>query len=117
MQKRILIFGLVLCLILLSGWMGKALPSQSIGNGDFIYQLGGQTGGAGMKSLPGTDRTVILSGNDVTVFRSAGEEQALAVSQLVVYGISCELIGKQTASLPDGFGNDQLDLIVVAPRA
>ena len=116
-QKRIWIFGLVLCLILISGWTGKNFSIRSLDTGNFFYHHAGQADGTGMKSLPGMDQTVLLSGNDCAWGRSFGEDQLHSGWDASVPLTPFLFTGLQDLPVLIRSANDQINLITVAPRA
>ena len=117
MKKRLFIFGLILCLILVSGWTGREFTFHSFDAGDFYYQSEHSAGGTGMSGAPLSDKAVLLSANET--FFGRGAEQKLvpaatdedASFDRVFYAEKYEVI------VSDVQGNDQLNLIAMAPRA
>lgn len=117
MRKRLFIFGLIVCLILVSGWTGRNVPFHSYDAGGIYYQSEHSTGGTGMTGAPLSDKTVWLSANEI--FFKRGTEQKLAPVATdedssfdrVSYAENQRLI------VSDVWDNDPLNLIVMAPRA
>lgn len=116
-QQQIWIFGLVICLIFVSGWTGKKIPLQSFDAGNFFYQLAGQADETGVKSLPGLDRAVFLNGNDFVYGRSIGDDQGLVAQVTAALFVPFELTQIQEGTALIRPANDQINLISVAPRA
>ncbi len=117
MKKRLLLFGLVICLIVVSGFAWWDFPFHSYDAGDFYFQPESVKEGAGMSGAPLSDKTVFLSANE-TFFGRGTEYKLMPV--VTGAGSSFKWVSyaiKQEAGSVDLTDNDQLNLIAMAPRA
>lgn len=117
MKKRLLLFGIIICLIIVSGDTGREFPFHSYNAGDFYFQSESVTGGAGMKGAPLSDKTIFLSASETWFGRGTEHQLMPLVSGVgssfdrVSYAEKHEVV---TVNITD---NDQLNLIAMAPRA
>ncbi|MBE7042911.1 MAG: hypothetical protein E7399_05390 [Ruminococcaceae bacterium] len=117
MKKRLFLFGLILCLIIVSGWTGWEFPFCSVDAGDFYYQSEPSAENAGMMGVPMSDKTVWLSAHE-TFFGRGAEQKLMPLAMDVVSSFDRVFYAEQYKVVISDIGdNDQLDLIAMAPRA
>ncbi len=117
MKKRLLIFGLILCLMLVSGWTGRNLSFYSLDTGDFYYQSEPWTGCIGMTGVPTSDKAVLLSVSE-TCFGRETEQKLVPEVPYACFSFDRVLcIKKYEVTVPELWNNDQLNLIAMTPRA
>ena len=117
MKKRLFVFGLILCLILVSGWTGREFPFHSFDAGDFYYQSEHSMGGTGMTGAPVSDKAVWLSADEIFFGRETDRKLIPAVSVTDASFHRISYADKYQVVALDIGGNDQLNLIAMAPRA
>ncbi len=117
MRKRLFIFGLIICLILVSGWTGRTFPFHSYDAGEIYYQSDHSAGSTGMTGAPLSDKTVWVSANEL-FFKRGTEQKLVPVATEVNSSFDrVSYAENQQVIVSDSWDNDQLELIVMAPRA
>ncbi len=117
MKKRLLLLGLILCLILVSGWTGREFSFHSFHAGEIAVQFEASTTCTGMSGAPLSDKTVWLSANE-TFFGRETEQKLVPVATDADFSFDrVSYAEKYRVIVSDVWDNDQLDLIVMAPRA
>lgn len=117
MKKRLLLFGLILCLILVSGFGGREFPFRSTDGGDYYYQSAHSANGTGMCSAPVSDKAIWLSGNETGSGRET-EQKRMSVPLEAPMSFDRVFNAENKEEIvPLLWDNDQLNLIAMAPRA